>query len=259
MIKPMKAFLLLAAATLLVNCVNVDMETTLHADRTGKGKLVYSWDPSNDMDHLSIDENYTMIESNPTITVTAKREYDSEGTHFKEIEWTFKDINKVDLEGLSFFFRQEGDTMILQALFEEEDPGPATQETGNAPDSPAQTSTLLTTPGAVSQDSGPAASLAVPPAPGAADSNPGQGTQPDTVSTDDEESQEMDEMLTAMIRAALDGFRIKFQFNLPYPVVEAPGATVNGRIATWEIPLKEVMDPNSGDNYDQFLMVMKAP
>ena len=258
MIKLMKAFLLLATAALFVNCVNVDMETTLHADGTGSGKLVYSWDPSNDMDHLSIDENYAMIESNPTITVTAKREYDSEGTHFKEIEWTFRDINKVDLEGLSFSFRQNGDTMILQALFEEEDPG-TVQETGNAPGSPAQAPSPLPAHGTVSHDPGAAAPFTVSPVPGSAGSTPGEGTQPDTVSTDDEESQEMDEMLTAMIRAALDGFRVKFQFNLPYLVVEAPGATVDGRIATWEIPLKEVMDPNSEDDYDQFLMVMKIP
>jgi hypothetical protein len=69
----------------------------------------------------------------------------------------------------------------------------------------------------------------------------------------------MEEMLAVMIRAALEGYRVRFQFHLPYPVLEAPGAQVDGRVAAWEIPLKGIIDPENPDTYDRFQMIMKTP
>jgi len=257
MIKQIQIFFLLAVAALLVNCVNVDMETTLNADRSGKGKLVYSWDPSKNMDHLSLDENYALIESNPAISVIAKREYDSEGTHYKEIEWTFEDINKVDLEGLRYSFHEDGDTMVLLALFEEEETE-AAGETRDAENLSTSVSSPSRAPVTVSENSGSVGSTNILPESEDASSPKEESMEPDGVPTDYEESQQMEEMLEVMIRAAVDGFRVKFQFNLPHPVLDAPGAQVDGRTATWEIPLKDLLSPDDQESYDEFMMIMKV-
>jgi hypothetical protein len=255
MIKGIKTAFLLAAAALLVNCVNVDMDTTLNTDGSGKGKLVYSWDPAKDLEGLNIDDNFAMIESNQTITVTAKREYDSEGTHYKEIEWTFEDINEVDLEGLKYTFRKEGNTMILRALFEEPNPEPAGETLEGDNTTALFPSSSAGDPAAVA-DSRASLPVASPGSAAAASSTEGEPAQGQTPAQD-MESDEMDEMVKVMVRAALDGFRVKFQFNLPYPVVDAPGAKIDGRTATWEIPLKGLVSPDSQESYDQFTMIMK--
>lgn len=249
--KKINMFILLAIAMLLTNCVNVDMETSVNVDSTGKGKLVYSWDSSENLGHLNLNENFDQIAANNTIKVTAKREYDLEGTHYKEIEWTFKDINEVDLNGMTYSFKKSAEVTTLQVLFS--DAGVSLPK-GNENPAPEQDQkkTLLMAPddpiSGSSSDAGERTETAAQNTP----ANEGTNTVEESP-----ENQEMEEMFEVMTRIMLKGHRVRFQFTLPHEVVEAPGGKIDGMTASWEIPLIDLLVPTEEGPRDDFRMVMK--
>jgi hypothetical protein len=259
----------LATVFLLSNCINVEMETTVNKDRSGKGKLVYSWNPEQNVDHIDIDETFSTIESNPTVLVTGNREYDSEGTHYKEIEWTFTDINEVDLEGLTYSYIKEDEMLVMRAMFEdvaEEAPAapanigtpenfveaPVSAAAGQSPDP----GTALS-PMSEAGSTGEITSSQTSPAPAVTSSGSQGLSAQEQMEMDAETQRQMEEMMEVMIRAALDGFSVKFRFTLPYKVLEASGAEIDGMTATWEIPLNDLVDPSRVGAFDEFKMVMK--
>jgi hypothetical protein len=249
--KKINTILVLAFATLLANCVDVDMETSVNADSTGKGRLVYSWDSSENLDHLNLHENFDQIAANTTITVTAKREYDSEGTHYKEIEWTFKDINEVDLNGMTYSFKRSGSAATLQVLFSDEgigipeDKGPLTPEQDRAEPVPmASDDPLSESSPETSENTGTAAENTT-------------SNDMETAQEEFPENQEMEEMFEVMTRIMLKGHRVRFRFTLPHEVIEAPGAKIDGMTATWEIPLINLLAPTEEGTHDDFRMIMK--
>jgi hypothetical protein len=285
--------LIVTAAFLLTNCVNIEMETVVNKDRSGQGKLTYSYDPSKNVEQVDIDETFATIEKNPTVHVTGQREYDSEGTHYREIAWTFKDINEVNLEGLTYSFTEVEGKPVLRAVFEEE-PEEYMNETaeGSTAEKRQQAENLsksVEENNAAALDEylfgnspPPTASAGqtganTPPSAGEAGTNTpnmpsyggtaiagtpsggrGVGLTPEEQAAIDEETQrQTEEMVRIMIRAALDGYSVKFRFKLPNKVLEAPGGKIEGATATWEIPLKDLVEPAREGALDEFKMIME--
>jgi hypothetical protein len=249
--KMIRMLLIGFVAILATDCVNVDLETSLNSNGSGKGKLVYSWDSSRNLDYLSLDENFSTIAANPAINITVNREYDSDGKHYKEMEWTFKDINKVDLNGMTYSFKKSGDTATLQVLFSDEAMG-IPEESGNSSSvqdqeapSPMASDELLREPSPETVEETETATEGSP----AGDGAPSMEEFPENV--------EMEEMFEVMTKAMLRGHRVKFQFTLPYEVMEAPGGKIDGRTATWEIPLIDLFIPTEESPRDDFRMVLK--
>jgi hypothetical protein len=246
------------------------METTVNEDRSGKGRLVYSWDTTQNVDHIDIDGTFSTIESNPTVQVTGNREYDSEGIHYKEITWTFEDIQKVDLEGLTYSFQKEGGKIIFMAMFEEVEMDKTQQpETVISPETPMDSTAsalenegispvIPTAAAAGTEEEIPSAGNI-----GGSEGSPSgdQGLDPQTqMEMDAEMQRQMEEMFNVMIMSAVEGFSVKFQFLLPYEILDAPGAKIDGNTAVWEIPLKELLGTSMSEagKYDKFIMVMNA-
>lgn len=268
-----RSLLVITAVLLLANCVNVEMETAVNEDRSGKGRLIYSYDPAQNVEQIDIDETFATIERNPTVKVTGSREYDSEGTHYREIAWIFEDINKVDLEGLTYSYTMEEGKPVLRAIFEkiseeeveETDVGPAPAGTPDSFEEAAIAGTnkqssapspepSLTGKAGTNVEIPSSENSAVPA--GSLANEQGLSLQ-EQMEIDAETQRKMEEMFNVMIMTALEGFSVKFRFILPREVHEAPGAVIDGETATWEIPLKNLVDPSVVTPFDEFKIVMK--
>lgn len=267
------SLLVMTAAFLLVNCVNVEMETTVNKDRTGKGRLIYSYDSAQNVEQIDIDETFAKIKGNKTVQVTDSREYDLEGTHYREITWTFEDINEVDLEGLTYSYTTEEGKLVLRAIFEEiteeetretdVEPAPAGTPDNFVEEGVAAANKQSATKSAESSSAGkagtnreiPSSESTAAPA-GSLEGEQGLSAQ-EQMEMDAETQRQMEEMFNMMIMAALEGFSVKFSFYLPQEVLEAPGAQIDGMTAIWDIPLKELVDPNRVGGFDEFKMVLK--
>jgi hypothetical protein len=209
-----------------------------------------------------------MIAKNPTVKVTGEREYNSEGVRYREIEWTFDDINDVDLDGLTYSLRKEEGNLVLRATFEREEPiqeADGGDPLGPSLESPPAfsgegTSDLNSRPPVTVESEDTQQPLSaennVQQAPTASS---GQGPDPQTQMNIDAETQrQMEEMFGVMVRAAVEGHGVTFRFFVPLEVVEAPGGGIDGKTVTWNIPLIQLIEPTDNEKYDEFKMVLEA-